>query len=86
MKRIWSFDSYDASAYDVLDALYPFRSTPGVKSLEVLTAVEGSPRYCIILDIEDDKDAALMAKVDSLKSQYTGYYSNMTMRAFRKVG
>ncbi len=86
MKRIWTFDSYDASAYDVLDALYPFRSTPGVKSIEVLTAVEGSPRYCIILDIEDDKDAALMAKADSLKAQYTGYYSNMTMRAFKKVG
>ncbi len=86
MKRILTFDSYDASAYDVLDALYPFRSTPGVKTLEVLTAVEGSPRYCIILDIEDDKDAALMAKVDSLKAQYSGYYSNLTMRAFKKVG
>ncbi len=86
MKRIFSFDSYDASAYDVLDALYPFRSVPGVRSLEVLTAVEGSPRYCIILDIEDDKDAALMARADSLKAQYAGYYSNLTMRAFRKVG
>ncbi len=86
MKRMWSFDAYDASAYDVLDALYPFRSAPGVKSLEVLTAVEGSPRYCIILDIEDDKDAALMAKAESLKGQYAGYYSNMTMRAFKKVG
>jgi hypothetical protein len=86
MKRIFNFDSYDASAYDVLDALYPFRSIPGVKSLEVLTAVEGSPRYCIILDIEDDKDAALMARADSLKAQYAGYYSNLTTRAYRKVG
>ena len=86
MKRIMTFDSYDASAYDVLDALYPIRSIPGVKSLEVLTAVEGSPRYCIIMDVEDDKDAAIAAKADSLRAQYSGYYSNLTMRAFRKVG
>ncbi len=86
MKRILTFDSYDASAYDILDALYPIRSIPGVKSLEVLTAVEGSPRYCIIMDVEDDKDAALMARADSLRAQYAGYYSNMTIRAYRKVG
>ena len=86
MKRIMTFDSYDASAYDVLDALYPIRSIPGVKSLEVLTAVEGSPRYCIIMEVEDDKDAAIAAKADSLRAQYAGYYSNLTMRAFRKVG
>ncbi len=86
MKRILSFDAYDASAYDVLDALYPFRSLPGVKSVEVLTAVEGSPRYCIVIDVEDDKDAALMARADEFTNQYTGYYSNLTMRAFRKVG
>jgi len=86
MKRIMTFDSYDASAYDVLDALYPFRSLPGVRSLEVLTAVEGSPRYCVILDVEDDKDAEIAARADSLKTQYVGYYSNMTMRAFKKVG
>jgi hypothetical protein len=86
MKRIFTFDSYDASAYDVLDALYPVRSLPGVRSVEVLTAVEGSPRYCIILDVEDDKDAAIAARADSLKSQYAGYYSNLTIRAFKKVG
>ena len=86
MKRIVTFDSYDASAYDVLDALYPVRSIPGVRSLEVLTAVEGSPRYCIILDVEDDKDAALTARFDALRSEYAGYHSNLTMRAFKKVG
>ncbi len=86
MKRVFTFDAYGAGSYDVLDALYPFRSLPGVRSLEVLTAVEGSPRYCIIMDVEDDKDAALMARADALKAQYAGYYSNMTIRAYRKVG
>ena len=50
------------------------------------TAVEGSPRYCVILDVEDDKDAAIVARTDSLKGQYAGYFSNLTMRAFKKVG
>jgi hypothetical protein len=86
MKRIFTFDAYDASGYDVLDAVYPFRSQPGVRSIEVLTAVEGSPRFCVILDIEDDKDADVVARMDNLKAQYAGYHSNLTARAFRKVG
>ena len=86
MKRIVTFDAFDASAYDVLDALYPVRSIAGVKSLEVLSAVEGSPRFCIILETEDDKDAAITARFDALKAEYAGYHSNMTMRTYRKVG
>jgi hypothetical protein len=86
MKRIFTFDAYDASAYDVMDALYPIRSMPGVRSVEVLTAVEGSPRFCIILDVEDERDAALAARFESLKAEYAGYHSNMSVRAYRKVG
>ncbi len=86
MRRIITFDSYDTTAYDILDALDPYRSMPGIRSLEVLTAVEGSPRYCIILDVDDDKDAALAAMVDSARAQYTGAHSNFAMRAYRKVG
>lgn len=86
MKRIFTFDAFDASAYDIMDAMYPVRSMPGVKSIEVLTAVEGNPRFCVILDVEDDKDADIAAKADNLKGQYVGYYSNLSVRAFKKVG
>ena len=86
MKRLITFDSYEASSYDVLDALYPLRSAPGVKSLEVLSAVEGSPKYCVVVDLDDEQDAAVMARMDGLAREYAGYHSNMKSRAFRKVG
>lgn len=86
MKRMVSFDSYEASAYDVVDALYPFKNFAGVKSVDVLSAVEGSPKFCIIVDIEDERDAAFVERIEQVKKEYSGYYSNLTNRAFKKVG
>ena len=84
MKRLISFDAY-AGAYDVVDALYPVRAMAGVKSVEVLAAVEGSPKFCVIIDADDDQDSAVVAKMESLGSEYAGHHTNMTSRAFRKV-
>lgn len=86
MKRLITFDAYEAGPYDVVDALYPIRSMPGVKSVEVLSAVEGSPRYCIVLDVDDEQDGAVAARMEALGREYSGYHSNMSSRAFRKVG
>jgi hypothetical protein len=85
VKRLISFDAY-AGAYDVVDALYPIRSLAGVKSVEVLSALEGSPKFCVIVDVEDEQDGAVLAKMEALGRDYSGYHSNMTNRAFRKVG
>ncbi len=85
MKRLISFDAY-AGAYDVVDALYPIRSLAGVKSVEVLSALEGSPKFCVIVDVEDEQDGIVLAKMEELGRDYSGYHSNMTNRAFRKVG
>ena len=84
MKRLISFDAY-AGAYDVLDALYPIRTLAGVRSVELLSALEGSPKFCVIVDVEDDHDAAVVAKMESLGKEYAGYHTNLSSRAFRQV-
>jgi len=86
MKRLISFDSYEASPYDVLDVLRPFGALPGVKSMEVLAATEGSPKYCVVVDVDDEHDAALAARVDALHRDYAMYHSNFSNRPFRKIG
>ena len=58
MKRLISFDAY-AGAYDVVDALYPIRALAGVRSVEVLSALEGSPKFCVIVDVDDASQTLL---------------------------
>ena len=86
MKRIVTFDAPEAGAYDVVEALYPIRSLTGVRSVEVLAATEGSPKYCVIIDVEDAQDAAASARMEALGGQYTGYHVGLTSRVFRKIG
>ncbi len=86
MKRLITFDSYEASPYDVVDAVYPIRSVPGVKSVEVLSATEGSPKYCVVVDLDDEHDADVVARMEASGREYTGYHSNLKNRAFKKVG
>ena len=86
MKRVISFDSYEASAYDIVDGIYPFRAAPGVKSIEVLSAVEGSPKYAIVIDVDDEQDAELSRRFEEMRAPYASYLANYTSRAFRKVG
>jgi hypothetical protein len=85
VKRLISFDAY-AGAYDVVDALYPVRAMAGVKSVEVLAAVEGSPKFCVIIDVDDAQDPAVVAKMEALGSEYAGYHSNMASRAYKQIG
>ena len=86
MKRLISFDAYDAGSYDIVQALYPIRSLPGVTSVEVLAATSGSPQFCVVVDVEDAQDAEVVARMEALGREYTGYHSGLTMRAYRKVG
>ncbi len=59
---------------------------PGVKSLEVLVASEGSPRYCLILETEDEHDSAVAARIEAMHRDYAGFHSSYSNRAFRSVG
>jgi hypothetical protein len=59
---------------------------PGVKSVEVLQAVQGSPRYCMILETEDDKDAEVSSRLQEMFKQYSQYVSNVSMKTYRKIG
>lgn len=85
VKRLITFDSSMASAYDINDIVYPLRSLPGVKSVEVLRATEGSPVFCILFDYEDARDSELVAKFEGIRQGYEGYYSNFSTRAYRNA-
>lgn len=84
MKRLVTFDSY-ADTWDVKDGLSPIRSLAGVRSVELLTAVGDNPRYCVIIDVEDEHDAALAARLEWLGQQNAGYVSQVTQRVFKSV-
>jgi hypothetical protein len=86
VKRIISFDLYEGGAADVLDGLSPYRSMAGVRSIELLTALEGSPRYCIVFDLEDEADATVAARLEAARAPHAASLANYSSRAFRRVG
>ena len=85
MKRMIVFDSY-ADSFEVSSGSSQVRMMPGVKSVEVLQALQGSPRYCMILETEDDKDAEVSSKLQEMFKQYSQYIGNVSMKAYRKIG
>jgi len=85
MKRIVIFDSYGSSSEVSLEAARA-RSIPGVKSVDVLEAMEGSPRYCLIVETDDDQDKTVEDRLQNLAMQYTQYISNISTRTYRKIG
>ena len=86
MKRVISFDAYEAGSSDIVQAFYPIRSLPGVNSVEVLSATSGSPQWCVVIDVDDARDGEVVARMEALGREYAGYHSGMTNRGYRKVG
>jgi|GEM_PF-4548295 len=87
MRRILTFD-VDASPYEVAQEAVPsLKNVPGVKSVEVLSSASGGhPGFCILLETEDDLDAQVAAHVDRNMKNYADYLSNVTHRAYKKIG
>jgi len=80
-----TFDAY-ADSFEVSSGSSGVRMMPGVKSVEILQSVQGSPRYCMILETEDDKDAEVSSRLQEMFKQYSQYVSNVSMKAYRKIG
>lgn len=85
MKRLISFDSYEATSYDVVAAVSHYRQMPGVRSVEVLTALDPGPAYLVVIDVEDDQAEAIADRLESTRRMYAGYTSNYSSRAYRVV-
>lgn len=85
MKRMIMFDIY-ADSYEVSSGSSEVRMMPGVKSVEILQTAQGSPRYCMILETEDDKDAEVNSRLQEIFKRYSQYISNVSMKEYRKIG
>lgn len=87
MRRILTFD-VDASPYEVAQEAGPsLKNVPGIKSVEVLTAAPGSrPAYCILVETDDAQDAEVAAYLDRNMKNYAEYLSNVSHRAYKKLG
>ena len=57
-----------------------------MRSIELLTALEGSPRHCIVFDLEDEADATVAARLEAARAPYASSLANYSSRAYRTVG
>ena len=87
MRRMLTFD-VDASPYEIAQEAVPaLRNIPGIKSFEVLSAAAGTrPAFCILLETDDAQDAEVAAYLDRNMKGYSDYISNITHRAYKKLG
>jgi hypothetical protein len=85
MKRLVFFDVYDVDTYELTSRLAELRRRPGVRSAVLLVAAEGSPRYCLELETDDDQDATIWQSIRAEMAQYPEHVSNISSRVFRVV-
>ena len=85
MKRLVQFDTYASGAEVSSEVQTMLRSIPGVQAIEVLEALEGSPRFAVMLDIDDAQADAVAKRLAALIEMYRGDAWNHTNRAFRKI-
>jgi hypothetical protein len=86
VKRILTFDAYASPEEVVEESTAMLRRMPGVLSVEVLSAIGSQPRFCVILETDDTQDGEVAARINSSIQEYGGYVSNLTNRAFRRIG
>lgn len=86
MKRILTFDAYASPDEVAEESTATLRRMPGVLSVEVLSAIGSQPRFCIILETDDAQDSEVAARINASAQEYSGYVSNLTSRAFKRIG
>lgn len=88
------FDAY-ASREEIADEADQIRHWPGVRSLRLLelaamsgreAAAPAPPHYCLQLETDDDRDAAIMARMESLIEQYREHLHTVETRVYQPVG
>mgnify|MGYP000212258232 FL=1 len=83
MKRLVFFDLYDVDTFELTSRLAELRRRPGVRNALLLVATEGSPRYCLEIEAEDDQDAAIWQGIRNEIAQYPEHVTNVSTRTFR---
>lgn len=86
MRRILMFDAYASPDEVASESAATFRRIPGVISAEILSAMGGQPRYCVLLETDDAQDPDVVARINASLQEYADYVSNVSNRAFRRIG
>ena len=61
-------------------------SIEGIKSVEILERFTGqTPRYCLLLEVEDDKAQHIETKLKNLLGQYSGFISQVSLGLYKKI-
>jgi hypothetical protein len=86
LKRILTFSAFATADQVYQEATVALRGMPGVRSVEVLVAASGKPEFCLILDTDDARDAEIGANLDAGLAEYAAYLTQVSHRAYRRVG
>jgi hypothetical protein len=61
-------------------------SIDGVNSVEIMERFVGqSPRFCLVLDVEDEKAEEIEAKLKDLLGQYSDFLSQVSLGLYKKL-
>ena len=85
MKVFIAFNAY-ASSYEVSDGASRLGNIEGVNSVETLEKAAGeTPRYCIVLDIDDATAEETGGRVKAALEPYLSYMNDMIWGAYKKI-
>ena len=61
-------------------------SIEGVQSLEILERSSGQmPRYCLVLEVEDERAEEIETRLKDLLGQYSGFLSQVSLGLYKKL-
>jgi hypothetical protein len=85
MKMHLTFDA-TVSSYEVKSNLYMISGIDGVSSVQLYEKASGeAPRYCVEMEVADDRIENVEKKIASIQSEFAGYISNMKQVAYKPV-
>ena len=86
MKHLVFFDT-DAATSQVADEVsFAIRSMAGAISAESLTEVGIGPRFCVVIETNDDLDAEVTLAIDRGLAGFSDNLRNVAHWRYRKVG
>ncbi len=85
MRGIVHFEA-NVDGYTLTSNAAVVSSIEGIKSVEILERFTGqTPRYCLLLDVEDDKAQDIETKLQDLLGQYSGFLSQISLGVYKKI-
>jgi hypothetical protein len=85
MRGIVQFEA-NIDSYTLTSNAGVVSSIEGVRSLEILERSSGQmPRYCLLVDIDDEKAQEIEAKLKELLGQYSDFLNQVSFGVYKKL-